>query len=108
MSSPSLFQSTLPMKGATDYPTITLRKRLVSIHAPNEGSDQSIARQRALQNHVSIHAPNEGSDVLDLLILDIIRRFQSTLPMKGATKYGTRLTVDRIVSIHAPNEGSDV
>ncbi len=34
-----MFQSTLPMKGATDdYDDLTIQER-VSIHAPNEGSD---------------------------------------------------------------------
>ncbi len=33
--------------------------------------------------------------------------FQSTLPMKGATKALTRYIAKPNVSIHAPNEGSD-
>ena len=55
---------------------------------------------------VSIHAPNEGSDTA---WLDSARRnmFQSTLPMKGATKSQFAEAVKQKVSIHAPNEGSD-
>ncbi len=33
---------------------------------------------------VSIHAPNEGSDVQAVLV-QLLQKFQSTLPMKGAT-----------------------
>ena len=58
----SLFQSTLPMKGATKRDAPVLNARVVSIHAPNEGSD-------------------EGRRVTALAIYE----FQSTLPMKGAT-----------------------
>ncbi len=35
-----VFQSTLPMKGATCGPERSTTHRNVSIHAPNEGSDQ--------------------------------------------------------------------
>ena len=56
-----LFQSTLPMKGATG-------------HMERIGNAQ-----------VSIHAPNEGSDVWGRADGIITRWFQSTLPMKGAT-----------------------
>ena len=34
-------------------------------------------------------------------------RFQSTLPMKGATKQTAQTNEAQKVSIHAPNEGSD-
>ncbi len=56
---------------------------LVSIHAPNEGSDFQ-PRAGRLVLRVSIHAPNEGSDLMPWLTL-INSEFQSTLPMKGAT-----------------------
>ena len=57
-----LFQSTLPMKGATHTFYHCESKDGVSIHAPNEGSD----RMRVILPSmyiVSIHAPNEGSDL---------------------------------------------
>ena len=76
------FQSTLPMKGAT---VLLVPPHIdgVSIHAPNEGSDN---RRRLVWTsaYVSIHAPNEGSDAD---------------PVRYADRAG--------VSIHAPNEGSD-
>ena len=40
--------------------------------------------------------------------MDIERSFQSTLPMKGATRWVQRYVKESSVSIHAPNEGSDI
>ncbi len=56
-----LFQSTLPMKGATCGYWRRDDIYNVSIHAPNEGSDEAELSVR-MYGGVSIHAPNEGSD----------------------------------------------
>ena len=56
---------------------------------------------------ISIHAPREGSDTFFWRKRRQFQRFQSTLPVRGATH---RLHVDGIglqISIHAPREGSD-
>ncbi len=56
-----MFQSTLPMKGVTPYNRQENHEHNVSIHTPNEGSDQKrISRRHSIK--VSIHTPNEGSD----------------------------------------------
>jgi len=55
----------------------------VSIHAPGEGSDNTL-RDSVFAQIVSIHAPGEGSD------------FLAELRVEGTD-----------VSIHAPGEGSD-
>ena len=78
---------------------------LVSIHAPNEGSDvpppckiSNVKFQSTL--------PMKGATV-SRPTLRAASWFQSTLPMKGATSpFSNRRTV-MLVSIHAPNEGSD-
>jgi len=62
-----MFQSTLPMKGATISSNKTNAMMIVSIHAPNEGSDLLISFRRYAWV------------------------FQSTLPMKGATRIHERL-----------------
>ena len=59
-----LFQSTLPVKGATEYGGLCRRIEFISIHAPCEGSDMM-----------------EKSKVI------INAGFQSTLPVKGATGF---------------------
>ncbi len=41
-----MFQSTLPMKGATVLQEASDLNETVSIHAPNEGSDQSARKQK--------------------------------------------------------------
>ena len=50
--------------------------------------------------------PMKGATKIHIPYLTQIM-FQSTLPMKGATQSGVNCAVFRNVSIHAPNEGSD-
>jgi len=72
-------------RGERPYLNYTMYNiKVVSIHAPREGSDGCIGAAR-LKEDVSIHAPREGSDP------------------------GQRPNVvdQLIVSIHAPREGSD-
>ena len=148
-----LFQSTLPVGGATsDCCKRHQRGRSISIHAPRGGSDQNCAgcKQRIQdfnprspwgERHgtekvtfrvkiISIHAPRGGSDyippVLHLfqdrfqstlpvggatlklfLMLSHIWQFQSTLPVGGATKIITFVSHVLGISIHAPRGGSD-
>ena len=55
------FQSTLPVRGATEGYREGPAVFCISIHAPREGSDSSaIAGYPA--GIISIHAPREGSD----------------------------------------------
>ena len=58
----STFQSTLPVRGATEGGAQCRHCRLISIHAPREGSDwaQRLIGEEFLS--ISIHAPREGSD----------------------------------------------
>ena len=55
------FQSTLPVRGATDVSALVVDNGVISIHAPREGSDKILAEVLLLRN-ISIHAPREGSD----------------------------------------------
>ena len=57
-----LFQSTLPVRGATKHTFSNVFKIVISIHAPREGSD-------AIPASIKI----------------FINKFQSTLPVRGAT-----------------------
>ena len=122
------FQSTLPVRGATLTALIATPDDPISIHAPREGSDN----QKKLQSkiyHISIHAPREGSDrqipqptmtsqsfQSTLPVRGATKRpkipthpprFQSTLPVRGATLGAERETEYMAISIHAPREGSD-
>jgi len=105
--SPSQFQSTLPVGGATLLRVFTSSsmyfnprspwgERLVplvldgfaidiSIHAPRGGSDDLQRGQHRQHRRISIHAPRGGSDYLD------------RVPQRAQG-----------ISIHAPRGGSDV
>ena len=122
------FQSTHPVRGATDYAGSAPVGRRVSIHAPREGCDGDV---RWWRDHagVSIHAPREGCDALPRYVFwrnagfqstHPVRgatwevsgypsrdAFQSTHPVRGATGHGNRRDNRRVVSIHAPREGCD-
>ena len=102
-----VFLSTLPARGATPAQKDELLELLISIHAPREGSDETLqsflkgnyeflstlpargaTRRHRLQgdgNFISIHAPREGSDA-------------GTAALEA---------IGQTISIHAPREGSD-
>ena len=82
--------------------------KLISIHAPREGSDSRPARPKPKSKEISIHAPREGSDRCSLVADVIGIPFLSTLPARGATLPPWILfSTSPIISIHAPREGSD-
>ena len=56
------FQSTLPVRGATLPGLASGSRPNISIHAPREGSDLFLTRKAAKEHLISIHAPREGSD----------------------------------------------
>ena len=58
------FQSTLPARGATGRILQPRTQRMISIHAPREGSDVEKAINNLTRAIISIHAPREGSDFL--------------------------------------------
>ncbi len=102
------FQSTRPVRGATHLPVLRGRRRHVSIHAPRAGRDPArtgasrpqarfnprapcgARRRQVVQQvvvvEVSIHAPRAGRDVTanDEDVAHVA--FQSTRPVRGATR----------------------
>ena len=62
----SPFQSTRPVRGATDQQLAPRpQQRDISIHAPREGRDHDVQERQALTLRISIHAPREGRDRVD-------------------------------------------
>ena len=57
---------------------------------------------------ISIHAPREGSDAGKRISMARHQRFQSTLPVRGATTIRLPKARNGEISIHAPREGSDL
>ena len=78
-----IFQSTPPVRGATEAPAIEASKTYISIHAPRAGSD-IISIDNIGDRRISIHAPRAGSDLMN--VCD---------------------EIDGSISIHAPRAGSD-
>ena len=79
-----LFQSTLPARGATGSIQHILHRAEISIHAPRTGSDQSERRSRKFTanfNPRSPHGERQAQKYSEILP----KRFQSTLPARGAT-----------------------
>ena len=125
----SLFQSTLPLRGATPIGFRLNPVEIISIHAPLAGSDTENHYHNCHCN-ISIHAPLAGSDYIALgsalestnfnprspcgerrvffRASSIIRKFQSTLPLRGATSPRQSSVRPAAISIHAPLAGSDL
>ena len=125
-----LFQSTLPMRGATRQvqtsghlqfyfnPRSPCGERQVkrwcfsmggsiSIHAPHAGSDDSAISRATELNNFNPRSPcGERRGIL--LWGWLPPEFQSTLPMRGATGCKTRTAWSYPISIHAPHAGSDL
>ena len=83
-----------------------LRSLDISIHAPRGGSDPR-HQAMGLCCGISIHAPRGGSDKQTGKILVGLVRFQSTLPVGGATGCSMCGFGIQLISIHAPRGGSD-
>ena len=147
------FQSTRPLRGATISPSRPIRGQRISIHAPLAGRDARGARaapapppisihaplagrdaDAALLRHagdgISIHAPLAGRDYNIIFSLYVLTLFQSTRPLRGATRTpqcrsagdsyfnprapcgarrGSIATATQVISIsiHAPLAGRD-
>ena len=81
------------------------RNNVFSIHAPRAGSDPC-APVAPVGSPISIHAPPCGERRKLLLPAIAIYQFQSTLPVRGATRYRyARRALSYIISIHAPRAG---
>ena len=90
--------------------TICAHKNLqsISIHAPRVGSDDAPQRSGRFRPLISIHAPRVGSDTACKVVVILTGRFQSTLPVWGATLRLAVVTQMYYISIHAPRVGSDL
>ena len=100
-----LFQSTLPVWGATLTAGGQPGRREISIHAPRVGSDDMVADASAALD-ISIHAPRVGSDI------SVIRSRPSLKISIHAPRVGSDCVPGYLllfcpISIHAPSVGSD-
>ena len=125
----SLFQSTLPMRGATICATFWAAERFyfnprspcgerrfldryiracigISIHAPHAGSDYHVGSVEYTDT-ISIHAPHAGSDVCRAEPPEQRHHFNPRSPCGERLAQCRKCTAYRSISIHAPHAGSD-
>ena len=78
----------------------------ISIHAPRTGSDPCTKGGGADPAHFNPRSPH-GERHGACAVADTIKRFQSTLPARGATMGALDMGLTEDISIHAPRTGSD-
>ncbi len=122
------FQSTLPLRGATRIYTDTSTQQIISIHAPLTGSDcnqgpstqakinfnprspygerRCIPQEKAIGYYFNPRSPYGERLYMFSQSFDV-DKFQSTLPLRGATMYLRYVGALHFISIHAPLTGSD-
>ena len=84
MTTQEKFQSTLPARGATPAASQSQQPPAISIHAPRTGSDDGRRRTSAAAKDFNPRSPHgERRGILSSPTDE--RRFQSTLPARGAT-----------------------
>ena len=102
------FQSTHPLRGATPASgKTTYVAQHISIHAPLAGCDFEILVCFPLSIAISIHAPLAGCDKCRCCMRSRSMPFQSTHPLRGATRTAAGITKIIRISIHAPLAGCD-
>ena len=90
-----LFQSTLPMRGATVCNRFWYVALLFQSTLPMRGATTATASKRR-NRRISIHTPHAGSDEKPHSSSSTRKLFQSTLPMRGATPPDTAILTQDI------------
>ena len=100
------FQSTRPVRGAT----MTIEQRVavleISIHAPRAGRDGEGGASGGESEDFNPRAPC-GARLLAIMTLLLLSIFQSTRPVRGATRSAPADVISALISIHAPRAGRD-
>ena len=84
------FQSTHPLRGATQITDAGIIRGGISIHAPLAGCDIADAERNRIFPDISIHAPLAGCDMEQIKGAKYDDGFQSTHPLRGATTSGRK------------------
>ena len=101
-----IFQSTLPVRGATFNYLADAISAMISIHAPRAGSDRRLILGKERGNDFNPRSPC-GERRFTVQMCCYAGIFQSTLPVRGATLQSEKYTSLLMISIHAPRAGSD-
>ena len=105
-ASSSIFQPTLPARGATLIPTLHTPAVKISTHAPRTGSDLTRLTRAGGTGHFNPRSPH-GERPAKSSRRAASRQFQPTLPARGATRRRRDEHRDGGISTHAPRTGSD-
>ena len=100
------FQSTLPVGGATAGIEPGGQQKTISIHAPRVGSDPPRKFRWFSRPYFNPRSPC-GERQIHYGLPAPPCKFQSTLPVWGATAALMAEKVETLISIHAPRVGSD-
>ena len=101
-----IFQSTLPMRGATSYPWYPVPSDQFQSTLPMRGATlYNIDKERSREFQSTL--PMRGATLAGQFVVPT-KLFQSTLPMRGATFMIQLKKRSLEISIHAPHAGSDL
>ncbi len=102
---PSLFQSTLPMRGETIDLALMLRYVRFQSTLPMRGETEKRRSVNRLMKFQST-LPMRGETTVTVCAMAAVS-FQSTLPMRGETTYCHKVLPPLQISIHSPHAGRD-
>ena len=102
----AVFQSTHPLRGATHLYAASALAADISIHAPLAGRDSGDPTHRSAPPYFNPRTPC-GVRRIHTSHGTIIRGFQSTHPLRGATSDTKGHFACPLISIHAPLAGCD-
>ena len=107
-SSIYIFQSTLPMRGATSSRHQGPNRERISIHTPHAGSDNPKRDQNRQHGVISIHTPHAGSDTRCLSGARSGQMISIHTPHAGSDNTAITWMLIDWISIHTPHAGSDL
>ena len=102
------FQSTPPVRGATEDKDGNKRYITISIHAPRAGGDTERSAIRHGGATFQSTPPVRGATAASTPMAPTTTTFQSTPPVRGATSDFVRVPQGYSISIHAPRAGGDI
>ena len=102
-----IFQSTPPVKAATNTDFILDHLKDISIHAAREGGDRTFPRG-AIAYGISIHAAREGGDRAAGRTAMLFCRISIHAAREGGDAASGRGLAANLISIHAAREGGDL
>ena len=100
------FQSTPPVKAATDATMSYDTAPGISIHAAREGGDGIPDFITRTADRFQSTPPVKAATQIFSVVTPVMP-FQSTPPVKAATTISTTISTARRISIHAAREGGD-